>query len=231
MPIRADFATVSVPRFSNILTTALLPELFSQKNQISVSGPRLVRGLATAFLIFVFVFISFLFLQDFRREIGNSLIQLGGKLKGNTDTPPDASSSTPVQISNPSSESAPSVSNPIPETLANEALDQSGPTVSAPTIQGTVNTTGSRLADRNNSRQDFADMNSRRGGSALARQLWAAVEAGDTSAEVALAQLYLTGEGVPTNCEQARVLLRAASRNGNIEALQQLRILNKSTCR
>jgi TPR repeat protein len=57
------------------------------------------------------------------------------------------------------------------------------------------------------------------------------VEAGDSSAEVALAELYLKGDGVPRSCEQARVLLRAASKSGNIEALQQLRRLKKNTCR
>jgi len=55
--------------------------------------------------------------------------------------------------------------------------------------------------------------------------------AGDSSAEFALAQLYLKGDGVPRNCEQARVLLRAAAKNGNSEALQQLRNLKNSPCR
>jgi len=67
--------------------------------------------------------------------------------------------------------------------------------------------------------------------SELAKQLWSAVGKGDASAEVALARLYITGDGVPRNCEQARVLLRAASRSGNTEAAQQLQQLKKSRCR
>jgi hypothetical protein len=35
------------------------------------------------------------------------------------------------------------------------------------------------------------------------------------SAEVALAKLYLEGEAVPHNCEQAQMLLLAASRKGS----------------
>jgi len=79
-------------------------------------------------------------------------------------------------------------------------------------------------------RQYFAGVNTQRGRSGVARQFWS-VEAGDSSAEVALAQLYLKGDGVPRSCGQARVLLRAASKSGNSEALEQLRRLSRNTCR
>ena len=55
-----------------------------------------------------------------------------------------------------------------------------------------------------------------------ARSLWSAVAQGNTSAEVALARLYLIGGGVPKSCDQARVLLQAAARKGNGEALDKL---------
>jgi TPR repeat protein len=38
----------------------------------------------------------------------------------------------------------------------------------------------------------------------------------------------LEGYGVPKNCEQAAVLLRAASKNGNVEALAKLKKLTKN---
>jgi hypothetical protein len=47
-----------------------------------------------------------------------------------------------------------------------------------------------------------------------AELLWVAVEKGSSDAEVELADLYGRGEGVPKNCQQARILLVAA-RNGN----------------
>jgi len=72
---------------------------------------------------------------------------------------------------------------------------------------------------------------SRAGRSALARQLWSAIGAGDSSSEVPLAELYLKGDGVPKNCEQAAVLLRAASKNGRVEALEKLKKLSKNGCR
>jgi hypothetical protein len=45
--------------------------------------------------------------------------------------------------------------------------------------------------------------------------LWSRVRKGDADAEVALAKRYLTGVGVERSCEQAHVLLSAASRKQN----------------
>jgi hypothetical protein len=46
-------------------------------------------------------------------------------------------------------------------------------------------------------------------------ELWKAVKRGSVSAELVLAKLYLEGEAVPQNCEQAHMLLRAASTKGS----------------
>jgi hypothetical protein len=46
-------------------------------------------------------------------------------------------------------------------------------------------------------------------------ELWKAVKRGSVNAEVALANLYLDGEAVPQNCEQAHMLLSAAAMKGN----------------
>ena len=46
-------------------------------------------------------------------------------------------------------------------------------------------------------------------------ELWKAVKRGSVNAEVALANLYLEGEAVPQNCEQARMLLSVASMKGS----------------
>ena len=218
MPTLADSTTVSVPRYCSIPKTGFPPDPFSQEKQIAASRPQLQRALATGFLILVFVFMPILFLQNFRREIGSSLIRIGEKLKGDGASQTNAASSIPVQIPNPGTESAPSLPHSIPETPANETAGQSGPAASTQTTEGTA-------------RQYFAGVNTQRGRSDVARQLWSAVEAGDSSAEVALAELYLKGDGVPRSCEQARVLFRAASKSGNSDALQQLRRLNKNTCR
>jgi hypothetical protein len=46
-------------------------------------------------------------------------------------------------------------------------------------------------------------------------ELWKAVKRGGVNAEVALANVYLEGEAVPRNCEQAHMLLYAASMKGS----------------
>jgi hypothetical protein len=46
-------------------------------------------------------------------------------------------------------------------------------------------------------------------------ELWKAVKRGSVNAEVALANLYLEGEAVQRNCEQAQMLLSAAAMKGN----------------
>jgi hypothetical protein len=64
-----------------------------------------------------------------------------------------------------------------------------------------------------------------------ARLLWAAVGNGNSTAEVILADLYLRGDGVSRSCEQGRVLLKAASKRGNILADEKLHELKAKGCR
>jgi TPR repeat protein len=49
-------------------------------------------------------------------------------------------------------------------------------------------------------------------------------------AAVALADLYIRGEGVPVNCEQARILLQVASKKNNAEASKKLEELDQGGC-
>jgi PilZ domain len=62
------------------------------------------------------------------------------------------------------------------------------------------------------------------------QQLWSAFQAGNVQAAVTLADLYLRGDGVPVNCDQARVLLLAASKKGNAQAIKKLRELDGTGC-
>ncbi len=62
------------------------------------------------------------------------------------------------------------------------------------------------------------------------QQLWASVQSGNSKAAVALADLYIKGEGVPQNCNQARVLLLFASEKRNAEAIKRLQELDKTGC-
>jgi len=60
-----------------------------------------------------------------------------------------------------------------------------------------------------------------------AQWLWKAVGKGNSTATIALSDLYLRGDGVPKDCDQARVLLDAAARKGeNAAAAVAVRLRN-----
>lgn len=58
-------------------------------------------------------------------------------------------------------------------------------------------------------------------------QLWGEVQAGNSKAAVELAERYIKGDGVPRNCQQARVLLLTASEKRNTAAIKRLHDLDK----
>ena len=62
------------------------------------------------------------------------------------------------------------------------------------------------------------------------RWLWQAVAKQNAEATLLLSDLYLKGEGVAKNCDQARVLLESAARRGVKEAAQRLQNLPTAGC-
>jgi hypothetical protein len=63
-----------------------------------------------------------------------------------------------------------------------------------------------------------------------AKYLWRAVGKENPSAILLLSNMYLVGDGVPKSCDQARLLLSAASRKGVPQAADKLRDLLRSGC-
>jgi TPR repeat protein len=63
-----------------------------------------------------------------------------------------------------------------------------------------------------------------------AHLLWDEVAKGNLTAEVELADMYATGEGVAQSCAQARVLLQAAIKKGSGIATEKLRQLDSQGC-
>ncbi len=64
-----------------------------------------------------------------------------------------------------------------------------------------------------------------------AKWLWMSVEKGNPKAEVLLADLFQRGDGVTRNCAQARILLGAAIKHGDLEAVPKLHALDRGACR
>jgi Sel1 repeat len=63
-----------------------------------------------------------------------------------------------------------------------------------------------------------------------AQWLWKAVGKGNVAATTTLSDLYLRGDGVPKNCDQARLLLDAAARKGGRAAATRLGHLQAFDC-
>jgi hypothetical protein len=67
--------------------------------------------------------------------------------------------------------------------------------------------------------------------SEAAKLLWKAVGKQNANAAILLSDLYMRGDGVSKNCDQARLLLIAAAKRGGSQAGEQLRRLETSGCR
>jgi hypothetical protein len=74
------------------------------------------------------------------------------------------------------------------------------------------------------------DQGTARDSTEAAQWLWKAVRKRNVAATMALSDLYLRGEGVAKSCDQARLLLDAAARNGATAAAERLRSLQASGC-
>jgi len=211
-------------------TTLFPPESATCHRRMHQSRPQYMRGAATGILISIFALMIFVFLQNFRPGIGGSLIRLGKKLvQVNQPLPPSldaapALPASPVQddrsvasASNTEISSSEALENPaLPSTV--EPLPENSPPAKA------------HADERPNPPPPLRHAIGARNRATTLQHLWKAVGEGNTTAEIALAQLYLTGNGVPKSCEQARVLLSAASKKGNAEATRQYRRLLSTAC-
>ena len=199
----------------------------SQDSQAPRRG--IAYRLATGFLIGVLVWAVAMLFEMFRPEVGASLIHLGEQItrigsQQQTSTPLPSSSPVPTPPS-PSTEAKPAA-------LQKEASEDSAPPDSSREVTSqSPNLAIPRTKEDRDPSPDRRSRNSAQDRSAEVTRLWSAVASGNASAEVDLARLYLKGDGAPQNCEQAKVLLRAAAKGGSVEARQQLKKLRTSGCR
>jgi hypothetical protein len=228
--LRATAPAILAQRTFGSSTSDLFRELRWPKNHDAYLSPRWLRGVATGFVIFTFALVPFLLLQDFRSKAGDALIHLGERLKGAAGGQADPSTTSASQTRIFQS---PVASTPAASDLKTDAVQS----VASSNPSAAVRMESENVVKRETSDDSAAfepshqDVRPKAGRSALANRLWSDVATGDTKAEVELARLYLKGDGVTRNCEQARVLLQAASRKGNAEALKEYRKLKQAACR
>jgi hypothetical protein len=136
---------------------------------------------------------------------------------------------TPV-ASPPPAEPAPRAEEPTKSNSASAspAVPVSAPEQSSPRTPAFTGTGFEELAMA----RDFLNgTNGKEPNRSLAAiYLWKAVAKQNIEATVMLSDLYLRGDGVPKNCEQARLLLDAAALKGRKDAAVQLRNLQAFGC-
>ena len=180
-------------------------------------------------------------------DVGSSLIWLGETLTGKTKASGVSSVDKPAAPMNPSTDGS-TVGTPAkPGPDAASAASK--------TDSGLEQKDGAKIADTMRSEEqtptkaDAPPKSTDRGVSMLEQQpsakanidtryegetvqsLWDAVQAGSVSAEVSLADRFARGQGVARNCDQAKVLLRAAANKGNKDARLKLYVLESGGCR
>jgi hypothetical protein len=120
------------------------------------------------------------------------------------------------------------------QTAAVEPRAVPSPTRSAPPIPGSLGQQDSQASGADDFEVAQTYLNGtngkRRDGAEAAKLLWNAVSKHNGPAMVALADLYLKGDGVSKNCDQARVLLDSAALRGVVGAGQRLRNLQAFGC-
>lgn len=238
------YPVLDEPRYNSPFTEAIVPYQYQQQRR----SASVWRGIAVAATLIAVLALGIMYQKD----VGNSLIWLGETLSGNKTK---ASSVTPAEKPTDNSSSALPTTNPevapdnSAEKNASAALPDSDPVAESKKAADDT----AKLAEtkpQSPSAPPNASNVSDRPVSALDRQsaaaarkpepnwsetdsvdaLWGAVQAGSVSAEVSLAERFARGAGVNKNCDQAKVLMKAAANKGNREARLRLYELETNGC-
>jgi TPR repeat protein len=232
-----------LPRSTHILTEWEYPDGLPEPRS---RGNGVVIAAVVACLLLLAVL-----LYSFRETIGRSLISLGQTLSSPSSSPSENSQAQVPDTSKP----AENVQQPAPANPGKDDNPASSSADKSPQSQGTTSGGDKSQSVRpqedrekaasppakaetqfrderpaSSSEEPVATSTRKQDPAEEVRALWSAVGQGNTAAEVTLAKLYLIGGGVPKNCDQARVLLRAAAKKGNSEAITKLSQITRQGC-
>jgi PilZ domain len=246
-PRTAGYPVLEEPRYSSPFTEAIVPYPdYPQRKSAAVW-----RGIAVVATVVAVLALGIMYQKD----VGTSLIWLGetmsGKTKASTVAPaekPIASAPSALPTTGPETATAGDVTNKNPSAAAPDSTDPTAADMkaaedlakTAPSTRTQPSTGGNgpnaaNVSDRSVSlleRQNAAAQKPEPNWSETdsVEALWGAVQAGSVSAEVSLAERFARGAGVNKNCDQAKVLMKAAADKGNREARLRLYELETSGC-
>jgi hypothetical protein len=194
---------------------------FNSADEISRLGYGNSSGTFRTVAAILLISALFVALITFRRELGHLVMSFGSSIAGEEQqSPPSEPASVREEKRTALDPKAKSVALSDQPNAA-ESSDEAAPERSEQVSQSVEEQ--APPTKRSNSQKGIAvdDVSA----------LWNSVENGDTHAEVALADRYVRGEGVPQSCAQARVLLEAAVKRGSAEAKQRVDDLAQAGCR
>jgi hypothetical protein len=185
-----------------------------------------------------------------QRDVGTSLIWLGETLTGRTKASQELPETKPAPV-NPASP-ARETNSPSPSGLGGDLGSQKPEEHAAEQISNANRTAPGasppteaqpRRLETSVGATDRQESMLERQGTQLPKEdpevwnanesvesLWGAVQGGSVAAERSLAERFVRGEGVAKNCDQAKVLLRAAANRGSREARLRLYQLETGDC-
>ncbi len=225
-PVQADGTTLQLPP----------KRMWSTSRVVMVLALAAICGAAAAFAAIAY-----------RQTVGESIIELGEKISGQprSDASGDGDHRTaePSPAMVPQTDSAKSQAKQPAASGDNNGAPSPAPPASRPTTKTATPPRTSPITQTHPQTlrqskipqtelaagREFVPGKPKHLSEDLA-SLWNAVENGDTSAEVQLANRYITGDGIGKNCDQARVLLQAAAKRGNELAAKRLTELSNSGC-
>jgi hypothetical protein len=207
---------------------------------------------ASRAIMIMIVLAAGLAIYAYRQTVGETLIWLGQQVSGpsttQTSTPPEQSGTN--QVVNPAATNPPATnpsSTPAPENSAAQpevkqenngdgSTEDANPVASKPSrpttpLQAPSPVSSAVTSEAGSTEYSQAQQMLHAGDTSEAvRFLWIAVEKGNASAELTLAELYWHGRGVARNCDQTRILLSEAARKGNSDADKLLRLFQREGC-
>jgi hypothetical protein len=236
----SETAAAPLPRTTHILSDWNYADALPAEPRASGNGVVIAAVVACLMLLAILLF-------SFRETIGRSLISLGQTLSSPSSPPSESTQAEVPDNPKPAEDPRPPANAAKENNTASNGGDNSSPS-QGPT-KGEKPLTVRPQVDREKpapppaKEEQFRDEKpappadegaakptSSQDPAQDVRSLWSAVGQGNTAAEVTLAKLYMIGGGVPKNCDQARVLLKAAVKKGNAEAVTTLSQLNRQGC-
>jgi hypothetical protein len=240
-PPDAKFSSLSFRGIESLVELVPLQRYLSAKKRQLLCGVILGICMSAAVTLPAFKFWSSHAHADTKPTVADSLKNTNTATQPPFTPPNVAPQAKPnYPVAGVFSDPMPAKSIPLPKNLATakgttavlsarnapmEFYRQDAPkTLAAKTTKQTAGTPGQAQS----SNPSATDNTSKKSGM-TPNQLWVAVQAGDSKAALELAELYIKGDGVPQNCQQARVLLLVASERRNTAAIKRLQQLDKGT--